>query len=298
MAPAFQRVALIGKQTPEIAQSLRALRDLLRQRGCEVMLERDTAASVGEKGAADANAAAYDEIGRSADLAIVLGGDGTMLSAARNLAHHKVPLAGINQGRLGFMTDIAFSEMDKSVGAILDGRHTIEERALLDAEIQRGAASVLRTVALNEAVVTKGSQARLIEFKLSIDGEYVYRLRADGVIVATPTGSTAYALSAQGPILQPTVPAFALVPLNPHVLSARPVSVSDSSVIEIELVHAVDARAHFDGFALTDLQDGDRLVLRRSADSIRFVHPPGYSYFTMLREKLRWSNAVGNRTED
>jgi NAD+ kinase len=292
--PAFQRVALVGKQTPEIAQPLRALRDFLRRRGCEVMLERDTAASVGESDAV----AGFEEIGRSADLAIVLGGDGTMLSAARNLAHRKVPLAGINQGRLGFMTDIALTDMSDSVGAILDGRHTIEERALIDAEIMRGAVSLLRTVALNEAVVTKGSQARLIEFKLSINGEYVYRLRADGVIVATPTGSTAYALSAQGPILQPTVPAFALVPLNPHVLSARPVSVSDSSVIEIELVHAVDARAHFDGFALTDLQDGDRLVLRRSADPIRFVHPPGYSYFTMLREKLRWSNAVGHRTED
>ena len=294
MQPAFRRVALIGKQTPEIAQSLRTLRDLLLKRGCEVMLEKETAASVGEHAAL----AGYDEIGRSADLAIVLGGDGTMLAAARNLAHHKVPLAGINQGRLGFMTDIALSEMGESVGAILDGRHTIEERALIEAEILRGGERLLSTVALNEAVVTKGSQARLIEFKLTIDGQYVYRLRADGVIIATPTGSTAYALSAQGPILQPTVRAFALVPLNPHVLSARPVSVSDSSVIEIELVHAVDARAHFDGFALTDLHDGDRLVLKRSADAIRFVHPPGYSYFTMLREKLRWSNAVGNRTED
>jgi NAD+ kinase len=296
--PAFKRIALVGKQTPEIAQSLRALRDFLRKRGCEVMLERDTAAGVGENGPEGANAAGYDEIGRSADLAIVVGGDGTMLAAARNLAHHKVPLAGINQGRLGFMTDIALSDISESVGAILDGRFAMEERALIGAEILRGAGSLLRTVALNEAVVTKGSQARLIEFKLTIDGEYVYQLRADGVIVATPTGSTAYALSAQGPILQPTVRAFALVPLNPHVLSARPVSVSDSSVIEIELVRAVDARAHFDGFALTDLQDGDRLVLRRSADAIRFVHPPGYSYFTMLREKLRWSNAVGNGAED
>jgi NAD+ kinase len=294
MKPAFKRVALVGKQTPEIAQSLRALRDLLRQRGCEVMLERDTAAGVGENG----SVADYDEIGRSADLAIVVGGDGTMLAAARNLAHHKVPLAGINQGRLGFMTDIALSEMSESVGAILEGRHTIEDRALIGAEILREGRTLMRTVALNEAVVTKGSQARLIEFKLTIDGEYVYQLRADGVIVATPTGSTAYALSAQGPILQPTVRAFALVPLNPHVLSARPVSVSDASVIEITLVHALDARAHFDGFALTDLQDGDRLVLRRSADAIRFVHPPGYSYFTMLREKLRWSNAVGTRADD
>jgi NAD+ kinase len=298
MQPAFRRVALIGKPTPEIAESLRALRDFLRTRGCEVMIEKETAASVGENGAAGSKTAGYEEIGRGADLAIVLGGDGTMLAAARNLARHKVPLAGINQGRLGFMTDIALSEMSESVGAILEGRHSIEERALIEVEILRAGKSLLRTVALNEAVLTKGSQARLIEFKLSINGEYVYRLRADGVIVATPTGSTAYALSAQGPILQPTVPAFALVPLNPHVLSARPVSVSDSSVIEIELLRALDARAHFDGFALTDLQEGDRLVLKRSADAIRFVHPPGYSYFTMLREKLRWSKAVGQRLDD
>ena len=291
---AFRRIALIGKHTAEIAESLRELRTLLRARGCEVRVERDTAAHIGN----GEGAASFEEIGAFADLAVVLGGDGTMLAAARNLAQHRVPLAGINLGRLGFMTDIALQDMGQSVGAILEGRHTIEERALINAEILRGAQSVLRTVALNEAVVTKGPQARLIEFKLTIDGEYVYRLRADGVIVATPTGSTAYALSAQGPILQPTVPAFALVPLNPHVLSARPVSVSDSSVIEIELVHAVDARAHFDGFALTDLQDGDRLVLKRSADAIRFVHPPGYSYFTMLREKLRWSNAVGAKPED
>ena len=298
MKPAFGRVALVGKQTPEIAKSLRALRDLLRKRGCVVLIEKETAASVGRNGAAGSKVAGYEEIGRGADLAIVVGGDGTMLAAARNLARHKVPLAGINQGRLGFMTDIALADMAASVNAILDGRHAIEERALIEADIRRGRKSLLRTVALNEAVVTKGSQARLIEFKLSINGEHVYRLRADGVIVATPTGSTAYALSAQGPILQPTVPAFALVPLNPHVLSARPVSVSDSSVIEIELVRALDARAHFDGFALTDLQEGDRLVLKRSAHAIRFVHPPGYSYFTMLREKLRWSKQVGNKPED
>jgi len=285
MPPAFRRVALIGKQTPQIAESLQILRQLLRERGCEVLVERETARSVGD----GESAADFETIGRSADLAIVLGGDGTMLSAARNLVRHGVPLAGINQGRVGFMTDIAFSDMRESVGAILDGRHSIEERSLLDAEVRRGGEVLLRTLALNEAVVGKGSQGRLIEFELRIDGEYVYRLRADGVIVATPTGSTAYSLSAQGPILQPTVPALALVPLNPHVLSARPVSVSDASVIEIGLLRALDARAHFDGFALADLQQGDSLMLKRSADAIRFVHPPGYSYFVMLREKLRWS---------
>jgi NAD+ kinase len=297
MTNAFRKVALIGKQTPEIARSLRALRDLLQRRGCEVMIERDTAEHVVD-GRKTGKAASYAEIGRRADLAIVVGGDGTMLAAARNLVRYGVPLAGVNQGRLGFMTDIALDEMTKSVGALLAGRHEVEERALIDAEVRRGRKLLLRTLALNEAVLSKGSQARLIEFQLRIDGVHVYRLRADGVIVATPTGSTAYALSAQGPILHPKVPAFALVPLNPHVLSARPVSVSDSSVIEISLVRAVDARAHFDGFALTDLQQGDRLMLKRSADAIRFVHPPGYNYYTMLREKLRWSNAVGNQPDD
>jgi len=289
MPLAFRRIALIGKpHSPGIAASLRALRELLAGRGCEVMLERETAASLG----AQALAAEYERIGVAADLAIVVGGDGTMLSAARNLARHKVPVAGINQGRVGFMTDIALEDMHASVGAILDGRHSIEERALLDAEIRRDGGTLLQTLALNEAVVSKGSQARLIEFAVYIDGEYLYTQRSDGVIVATPTGSTAYALSAQGPILHPAVPAFALVPLNPHTLSARPVSVSENSVIEIALLHAVDARAHFDGFALTDMAEGDRLVLRRSSQSIRFVHPPGYSYFAMLREKLRWSEPV------
>lgn len=287
--PAFRRVALIGKHTAEIAESLRSLRGLLRERGCEVRVERDTAARIGEK----EGTASYEEIGAFADLAVVLGGDGTMLAAARNLARYKVPLAGINQGRVGFMTDIALKDLRSAVGAILDGRHSIEERALLDAEVQRGGKTLLRTLALNEAVVGKGSQGRLIEVEVHIDGEYVYALRADGLIVATPTGSTAYALSAQGPILQPGVAAFALVPLNPHVLSARPVSVSDRSTIEIALLRAVDARAHFDGFALTDMAEGDRLVLRRSADAMRFVHPPGYSYFAMLREKLNWGAAAG-----
>jgi NAD+ kinase len=291
---AFRRVALIGKHTAEIAESLRELRTLLHSRGCEVRVERDTAARIGEAG----DAASYDEIGAFADLAIVLGGDGTMLAAARNLARHRVPLAGINQGRVGFMTDIALKDVRSSVGAILDGKYSIEERALLEAEILRGGKTLLRTVALNEAVVGKGSEGRLIEVEVRINGEYVYALRADGLIVATPTGSTAYALSAQGPILQPGVAAFALVPLNPHVLSARPVSVSDRSVIDVALLRAVDARAHFDGFALTDMAQGDRLVLKRSADAIRFVHPPGYSYFAMLREKLSWGEAAGSTPED
>lgn len=289
MSCAFPRVAVIGKpNSPEVAASLRALRGIAESRGASVVFERQTAALVGDA----TPALDFDAIGAETDLAIVVGGDGTMLAAARSLARHGVPLAGVNQGRVGFMTDIPLAGMETSVGAILDGRYTMEERSLIEAEIRRGEAVVLRTVALNESVVGKGSQGRLIEFALYLDGEYVYTLRADGMIVATATGSTAYALSAQGPILHPGLPAFALVPLNPHTLSARPVSVSDRSAIEIRLLRARDARAHFDGFALADMHEGDRLLLRRAKDGIRFVHPPGYSYFGMLREKLRWSESV------
>ena len=285
--PSFGRVALIGKlRSAEIAESLRGMRGMLEQRGCEVLIERETASDLGLRGVD------YVAIGAEAKLAIVVGGDGTMLAAARNLVRYHVPLVGVNQGRVGFMTDIGHDDMRSGIGAILDGKYTLEERALLEAEIKRNNKSVLQTIALNEAVVGKGSQGRLIEFDLLIDGEFVYTLRADGVIVATPTGSTAYAMSAQGPILHPAVPAFALVPLNPHTLSARPVSVSDRMMIEIVLVRALDARAHFDGFALADMQQGDRLLLKRSADAVRFVHPPGYSYFATLREKLRWSEVL------
>jgi len=274
MPASFRRILLIGKlRNAEIESFLQELREFLRKRGCEVIPEGDT----------------------KADLAVVIGGDGTMLAAARELVRRHVPLVGINLGRLGFMTDIGQHDTQAGLGAILDGDYAIEERSVLDCEIQRHGKSALSTIALNEAVIGKGSQGRLIEFELSVDGEFVYALRADGIIVATPTGSTAYALSAQGPILHPAVPALTLVPLNPHTLSARPVSVSDRSVIEIMMVHALDARAHFDGLALADMAEGDRLVLKRSADTVRFVHPPGYRYFATLREKLRWSEAIERR---
>jgi NAD+ kinase len=269
--PSFRRIALAGKpNSAESEASLGEVRRFLASRGCEVLKEGD----------------------RAADLAIVVGGDGTMLAAARDLVRHRVPLVGVNQGRVGFMTDIGHDAMRAGIGAILDGQYTLEERAVLDAEVFRGSKSVQHTIALNEAVVGRGAQGRLIEFQLTIDGEFIYKLRGDGVIVATPTGSTAYALSAQGPILHPAVPAVALVPLAPHTLSARPVSVSDRSVIEISILHAQDARAHFDGVLKHDMAEGDRLVLRRSADVVRFVHPPGYRYFATLRQKLGWSELL------
>ena len=288
--PAFKTVALIGRnESPGIANALVALGEYLRKQGCDVLVEKETAAINGVTGFPMAD---YPEIGARADLVVVQGGDGSMLSAARSLAGQDVPLVGVNQGRLGFMTDIASPKMIEAMSEILAGKHAIEERTMLAAEVRRGGMVTFATLALNDAVVNKGSVGRLIEFVVDIDGEFVYDLRADGLIVTTPTGSTAYALSANGPIVQPGVPGFALVPISPHTLSNRPIMISDRSVIEISLKHAVEARLHFDGQLQCDLQEGDRVLIRRAEHTIKFVHPPGYRYFTMLREKLHWSEGL------
>jgi len=283
----FQTIALIGKyQSPEIADSLQALVEFLRSRGRKILVEEGTAASVGSFNCA---VAPYETIGGEADLAIILGGDGTMLHAARRLAEHGVPLVGVNQGRLGFMTDIASDRMLENIATLLDGKFSSEQRFLLDAEVLRGGERVHQTKALNDVVVNKGEIGRMIEMEVKVDGEFIYVLRADGMIVATPTGSTAYALSANGPILHPAVPGIALVPLCPHALSNRPITLCDQSVIEIGLVPPHDARIHFDGQAHFNARAGDRVRIARSRHVITLLHPPGYSYLAMLREKLHWS---------
>ncbi|MBL8489653.1 MAG: NAD kinase [Rhodocyclaceae bacterium] len=279
--------ALIGKfQSPDVAESLRMLADYLRSRGLTVLVEEDTAASVGAPGFPPAS---FERIGNDADVAIILGGDGTFLSAARRLTPYQVPLVGVNQGRLGFMTDVARDQMLAGMDDLLEGRFSREERILLEAEVIRSGDRVNRTLALNDVVMSKGEMGRMIEFELHIDGEFIYVLRADGMIMATPTGSTAYALSANGPILHPAMGAIAIVPLCPHGLSYRPITVSDSSVIELVLLNPHDAMIHFDGQVRCDARAGDRLVVRRAPETIAFLHPPAYSYFAMLREKLHWS---------
>jgi len=286
----FKIIALIGRyNSPDVAAGLATMGDYLRKQGREVLVEKQTAANsrIGGFPVVD-----YEEIGAKANLAVVQGGDGSMLNAARHLAVHRVPLVGVNQGRLGFMTDIASSKMLEAMAQILSGRYAMEERTMLAAEVSRGEKAMLSTLALNDAVVNKGAVGRLIEFLVHIDGEFLYDLRSDGLIVATPTGSTAYALSSNGPILQPSVPGFALVPICPHTLSNRPIMVSDRSVIEITLKRSIDARLHFDGQLECELQESDRVVLRRAEHTITFVHPPGYSYYAMLREKLHWSEVL------
>jgi NAD+ kinase len=286
--PTFKTVALIGKyQSREIAESLRLLATFLKSRGMEVLLEEDTATSVGVNEFA---VAGYQAIGVRANLAVVLGGDGTMLNAARHLAEYGTPLVGVNQGRLGFMTDISLGTMIESITALLEGKFSREQRFLLNAEVLRNGEAAFQTVALNDVVVNKGDIGRMIELEVKVNGELIHVLRADGLIVSTPTGSTAYALSANGPILHPSVPGIAIVPLCPHALTNRPITVSDSSVIDIVLLPPHDAAIHFDGQTRFDARAGDVVRLARSTHHVTLLHPPGYSYFAMLREKLHWSS--------
>ena len=284
-------IALVGKyHSPEIAESLRRLAEYLHERGVSVFIERETAEHIGRQ--VDLSrwvTCGFNDIGAHADLAIVLGGDGTMLNAARRLARYRVPLVGVNQGRLGFMTDIARDDMLTCMDDLLDGRFTAENRMLLDAEVVRNGKEIASNLALNDIVVDKGAIGRMIEFELFIDGEFIYNLRSDGLIVSTPTGSTAYSMSAGGPILHPTLTGIALVPLCPHALTNRPIIVNDTANIELRVAQAGDARVHFDGQVTLDLEKDDCVRLRRSDYAICFLHPPGYSYFAMLRQKLHWS---------
>lgn len=290
MSRSFSSIALIGKyQSPDVAESVLHIAEFLRGLGLSVWIEQGTASSIGM--VSDFPLATYDEIGGRVDLAVVVGGDGTMLHSARRLAEHGVPLVGVNLGRLGFLTDIGRKEALERLGEILDGRYSEEPRFMLDAEVVRGGQRVFQTLAVNDVVVNKGDLGRMIEFDLSINGEFVYTQRSDGMIIATPTGSTAYALSANGPILHPCVGGIALVPLCPHALTARPVTLPDTCRIEIALLPPHDARVHFDGQACYDARAGDVVRLTRSPLSVRLLHPEGHSYFAMLREKLHWSAA-------
>ena len=289
--PPPKTIALIGKyQSREIAESLALLAQSLDERGVAVLVEKTTAEiSNGTGDLRRWQIGDYSLIGQSADLAIVLGGDGTMLNVARQLARYGVPLVGVNQGRLGFMTDIARTGMLTCIDDLLAGRFSPEKRMLLSGEFVRDGKVEVSSLALNEIVVDKGAIGRLIEFDLYVDGGFLFNLRSDGLIVSTPTGSTAYSLSANGPIVHPQVNSIALVPLCPHSLTNRPLLVGDGSAIEIRIVRSEDSRVHFDGQLTCDMKPGDSVRIRRSEHSVCLLHPPGYSYYAMLREKLHWS---------
>ena len=287
MSSAFKSIAIVGKyQSQGIAEPLAAIAGYLRGAGYDPIIERETAENIGLTGYATAP---VSEIGSSVDLAVVVGGDGTMLSVGRILARHDVPLVGVNQGRLGFMTDIAMRDARAALESILAGEYDAEDRHILQGTVTRQGQVLIDTLALNDVVVSRGAIGGMIELTVTVDGHFLYNQRADGLITATPTGSTAYALSANGPILHPSLGAMVLVPVAPHALSNRPIVLSSDSRVEMTLTRGRDAGAHFDGQAHINLQDRDRISIRRSEHTIRILHPRGYDYFRMLREKLHWS---------
>ncbi|MBC3869903.1 NAD kinase [Undibacterium oligocarboniphilum] len=280
-------IALIGKYNAAgIAGSISALASFLDQAGHTVVLEAETASYI----ELDAFAVmSVPDIGKQADAAIVVGGDGTMLGIARQLAPYNVPLIGINQGRLGFITDIPLDRMMPVVAEMLEGKYTSERRSLLQAIVVRGGDQIFSGVAFNDIVVSRGTGSGMVELRVEVDRHFMYNQRSDGLIVSTPTGSTAYALSAGGPLLHPSLDGIAMVPIAPHALSNRPIVLPDSSEIVIEIVAGKDISVNFDMQTFASLLHQDRIIVKRSAHTVTFLHPKDWNYYDTLREKLHWN---------
>jgi NAD+ kinase len=286
MKSQFRHVALIGKYQAQGSRS--ALEDIahfLGTLGCEVALEQDTARNTGLSQFPTLDVAG---IGAHCDLALVVGGDGTMLGIGRLLAQFGVPVVGINQGRLGFITDIAFDDYQNALKPMLCGEFEEDRRWMMQARVMRDGQCVFSATAMNDVVLNRGATSGMVELRVEVDGRFVANQRADGLIIASPTGSTAYALSAGGPLLHPSIAGWVLVPIAPHTLSNRPIVLSDAGEITVELVAGRDASANFDQQSLASLLHGDRVTVRRSAHQVRFLHPKGWSYFDTLRRKLHW----------
>ena len=293
----FSQVALFGKYQALAsgaagASSRDALLDIaqfLHTFGCEVVFETETAANMSITGYPAMDLPA---IGRNCDLGLVVGGDGTMLGIGRQLAPHNVPLIGINQGRLGFITDIRFNNFAAVLAPMLAGEYDEDQRSLMQGKVMRDGHCVFDAVAMNDVVVNRGATSGMVELRVEVDGHFVSNQRADGLIIATPTGSSAYALSAGGPLLHPSIPGWVLVPIAPHTLSNRPIVLANASEIAIEIVAGRDASASFDMQSLASLLHGDRIVVTRSRHHVRFLHPKGWTYFDTLRQKLHWNEGV------
>lgn len=290
MQTPFHTVGLVGKyDNPGMHDSVCALGEFLRGRGHEVMLASQTAERLNIQDCPHRN---LHDLAAESDVVVVMGGDGTMLSIARELASAGTPLIGVNQGRLGFLTDITVENMREGITEILSGQYVAEERILLNGQIRRHGENVFEATAFNDVVVGKGGSGRLIDLEIAINSEFVYSQRADGLVVTSPTGTTAYALSAGGPIVHPTLEAVALVPICPHTLSARPIVVDSHSRIELHLTYADDARVHFDGQHHFDLQSGDHVWITRASRLVTLLHPHSYSYYDTLRQKLHWGKKL------
>lgn len=296
MIPPFRHVALIGKYQAQAARAqdrvMDDIGDFLRSQGCSVVLERSSAESDSDGMPAKTcrhPVLSVEQIGEQCDMGLVVGGDGTMLGIGRQLAPYGVPLIGINRGRLGFITDIPLDNYQATLTPMLAGEYEEDHRSLMHAQVVRDGAVVFDALAMNDVVVNRGATSGMVELRVSVGRNFVANQRADGLIIATPTGSTAYALSAGGPLLHPSIPGWVLVPIAPHTLSNRPILLPDAEEITIEVVGGRDASANFDMQSLASLVHGDQIVVRRSDYRVRFLHPRGWSYFDTLRKKLHWN---------
>ncbi len=286
--------ALVGRFTdPRVAESARVALAHLVERGVTVRI--DCAAPLAASAAASAVATA--ELSPGADLMIAVGGDGTLLYAAGLVARHGVPLLGINRGRLGFLTDVMPQDIAACLDAALAGQLDADERPLLAARLEHADGSCQETLALNDVVLQKLATGRMLDFETRVAGRYVNTHAGDGIVVASATGSTAYALSCGGPIIEPQLDIVVLAPICPHTLSDRPIVVSGRSVIEVRLLERPDTRAQVtcDGSILGTLVPGERLEIRRAAERVTLLHPPGHDYFRLLRSKLHWGRGDSER---
>jgi len=294
MQTKFKTIGLLGRsEQADIAEVLRLLIHLLESRGLEVLLEDNLDSVVSEQ---QVPLATREAIGDRADLVIVVGGDGSLLSAARTLAKYDTPVLGINRGRLGFLTDITPDEMSRQIPAVLDGEYESENRFLLDARLERDGVIIDSSHALNDVVVNSGTTARMIEIELTIDDDFVYRQRADGLIISTPTGSTAYSLSGGGPIIYPTLDAMVLVPMFPHALSSRPIVIDGNSQVRIDILdrNSIHPPVTCDGQMQMTAEPGDSVYIEKHPYQLTLLHPVGHSFYASCRDKLRWSNALVN----
>jgi NAD+ kinase len=290
MSRRFQHAALVGKyQADGIRALLQEIAHFLVRQGLEVSFEHHTAASTG---VTDFESLTIDQIGAQCDLAVVVGGDGTMLGIARELARHNLPLVGINQGRLGFITDVPIGQYREALAPMIAGDYEEDFRAMLEGEVWRDGHRIFEGLSLNDVVVSRGATASMVELRVDIGDEFVANMRADGLVLASPTGSTAYALSASGPILHPGIAGWVLVPIASHTLSNRPIVLPDTGPVRITVVAGRDASANFDMQGIASLLHGDQVRVQRSAHKVRFLHPRGWSYFATLRRKLRWYEGV------
>ena len=290
MPARFRHAAIVGKyQARGIGPVLEEIAQFLAAQGLDVSLERETALAIGST---QYDALSPAQMGERCDLGVVVGGDGTMLGIARELARYGLPLVGINQGRLGFITDIPIDRFRDALAPMLAGDYEEEHRTMIEGGVWRDGEKIFDGLSMNDVVVSRGATASMVELKVDIGDDFVANLRADGLIVASPTGSTAYALSAGGPILHPGIAGWVLVPIASHTLSNRPIVLPDGGEIRIEIVAGRDASANFDMQSLASLLHGDQVRVRRSVHKVRFLHPRGWSYYATLRRKLRWYEGV------